>query len=205
MKYLIMCGGNYHSEPKTLRIVKGEPLVARTIRLLQENGVTDIAITSNDERFEQFGVPVLHHKNTFGDGGHWLEGFYPTIDPACYLFGDVFFSSKAIKTIVETETDDVQFFATSIPSFHKRWAEPFGFKVADQEHFQTAIQEAIYLANHGHFFREPIAWELWQVIKETPLNHIIYTNYKSINDYSCDIDSEEEYQNLKAFLEDIEE
>jgi hypothetical protein len=205
MKYIIMCGGNYHAEPKALRIVKGESLVSRTIRLLRKNGVTDIAISSNDGRFESFGVPVLRHKNTFGDGGHWLEGFYPTMEPACYIFGDVFFSPKAIQTIVKTQTDDIQFFANSRPCFHKQWAEPYAFKVADQEYFQESIRKAVRLADQGKFYREPIAWELWQVIKGTRLNRIVYTNYKAINDYSCDIDNEAEYNALKEILEEIEE
>ena len=56
MKYIIMCGGIYAKwdRPKHLTELKGEPLVARTIRLLRENGITDIAISSNSELFEQF-------------------------------------------------------------------------------------------------------------------------------------------------------
>ena len=48
MKYIIMCGGNYETfeTPRQLTKIKGEPLVARTIRLLQEQGVEDIAISS---------------------------------------------------------------------------------------------------------------------------------------------------------------
>ena len=65
MKYIIMCGGNYtrFEKPKQLTEIDGEPLVARTIRLLREAGVEDIAISSNDARFEAFGLPVLHHEN----------------------------------------------------------------------------------------------------------------------------------------------
>ena len=202
MKYIIMCGGNYHSEPKGLRVVKGEPLVARTIRLLQENGVTDIAITSNDERFEQFGVPVLHHKNTFGDGGHWLEAFAPIDEPVCYIFGDVVFSPEAIKTIVETETDFIQFFASSPPfdpRYFKNWSEPYAFKVMQPEMFHQYIKRTLELINC--FYRDPIAWELWQVIKGTPLGHIDYTNYVAINDYTCDVDCEADLERLKEVVE----
>ena len=67
MKYIIMCGGNYpHWEtPKQLTYIFNETLVERTIRLLRENGVTDINISSNNPVFERFGVPVLHHENTY--------------------------------------------------------------------------------------------------------------------------------------------
>ena len=66
MDYIIMCGGDtlYENPPRPLRKVNGEILVARTIRLLYENGVEDIAISSTDERFDGFGVPRLIHENT---------------------------------------------------------------------------------------------------------------------------------------------
>ena len=200
-----MCGGDYHTDiPKQLRDIKGEPIVARTIRLLRENGVEDIAISSNDERFEGFGVPVFHHKNEFGNGGHWLEAFYPTNDPVCYIFGDVVFSENAIKEIVETDTDSIEFFASSLPfdeRYFKRWAEPFAFKVRDTNLFQISISIAIFAAESGKFKREPIAWELWQVIKNTPYNDIDYTNYHTINDWTCDCDCEEDYQKIIEVME----
>ena len=37
-----------------------------------------------------------------------------------------------------------------------------------------------------------ITLELWQVIKGTELDVIDYTNYHTINDYTCDIDDENE-------------
>ena len=112
LRYIIMCGGTYpHWEtPRQLSIVHGEPLVARTIRLLRENGISDIAITAQDERFNQFGVPVLHHDNKYiygkdriEDHSYWVDAFYPSDEPICYLMGDVFFSRNAIETIVGYE------------------------------------------------------------------------------------------------------
>ena len=47
-----MCGGKYGpfaNNPRQLIKVNGEPVVARTIRLLREAGIKDIAISSNDE------------------------------------------------------------------------------------------------------------------------------------------------------------
>ena len=109
MKYIILCGGVYDKwkEPKHLTKINGETIVERTIRLLRENGALDIAISSNDPRFEQFGVPVLRHDNPYhlpkdSDAKTpWLDAFYPMETPVCYIFGDVVFSPEAIKTIVE--------------------------------------------------------------------------------------------------------
>ena len=201
MKYILMCGGHYKTEqPRQLwQYGTGLSIIERTIMLLQIAGIEDIAISSNDERFEKFGVPVLHHENNFGKGGHWLEAFYPTEEPVCYIFGDVFFSPEAIKKIVSTETDSIEFFASAPPfpkGYTKQWAEPFAFKVVDTKLFRACIDETIYKAEQGIFKREPIAWELWQVIKGTPLNEVDYTNYSVINDYTCDADSEDEFKKL---------
>ena len=100
MKYIIMAGGDYHTKnPKQLlEYGTGITIIERTIKFLQLNGVEDIAISTNDPRFEWLGLPILHHENNFGNGGHWLEAFYPMDEPCCYIFGDVFFSPQAIKT-----------------------------------------------------------------------------------------------------------
>lgn len=205
-RYIIMCGGSYEGweVPKQLSKVNGETVVGRIIRMLRENGITDIAISTDNSEFEQFGLPILTHENNYGTGGMWLEGFYPTSDPVCYIFGDVVFSPEAIKTIVETETDDVEYFASAPPfpkEYPKEWAEPFAFKVANPKHFRDSINKTIEIKDQ--FGRPPIAWELWQVIKDTPIDHIDYTNYTVINDYTCDIDHKPDIEMYNKLLRDL--
>ena len=204
MKYIIMCGGKYlqWSTPRQLMLINGESVAGRTLRLLKEAGIDDIYISTNDKRYERLGVPILSHKNDFVGyvdvGGSWVEAFYPTDEPACYLMGDVVFSPEAIRTIVETDTDDVEFFASAPPVhplYTKPWAEPFAFKVVNQKHFREAINTVKVNETTGLFKRRPIAWELWQIVKGTPINQII-TNYTVINDYTCDIDNMEDIQRI---------
>lgn len=205
MKYIIMCGGTYkHWEtPRQLLRINGEPIVARTIRLLREGGIDDIAISSNNPIFEQFGVPVLKHDNRYEArasndyNNNWVDAFYPTHEPVCYLFGDVVYSPEAIKTIIGTDTNDIEFFASSppfAPEYSKRWAEPFALKVVNTDHLKHAIYITKQYADMGLFKRPPIMWELWQVIQATPLNHIDYGNYTAINDYTCDVDCPEDIE-----------
>ena len=212
MKYIIMCGGTYKKwwKPRQLAEIKGEALVARTIRLLRENGVEDIAISTNHDGFEGFGVPILKHNNPYktadceGELGDWVDAFYPIQEPACFLMGDVFFSPEAIKTIVETETNSIEFFASAPPfdkRYHKPWAEPFAFKVEDVFEFRECIVMTKLCERFGFFARRAISWELWQVIKRTPLNMIKYSNYTVINDYTCDVDEPDDIK----FFEEVEE
>lgn len=122
-----------------------------------------------------------------------------------HIFGDVVFSEEAIKEIVETETNDIEFFASAppfAPGYIKQWAEPFAFKVVNTDLFQMSISLCIYMAEMGKFKRDPIAWELWQVIKQTPINEIDYTNYHAINDWTCDCDNEEEYKKILEVIKD---
>ena len=202
-KYIIMCGGKYNiwETPRQLIWINSEPIVVRTIRLLRQNGIKDIAISSDNPIFKQYGVPVLSHKNDFVvykpgvSSGDWCDCFYPTDEPTCYLMGDVVFSPEAIKKIVETETDDIEFFASAPPfakNYIKPYAEPFAFKVVDVEHLKKAQKECRESRLKGLFRRPPIAWEFWQVVKGTAYNIINYKNYTVINDYTCDVDSPED-------------
>ena len=213
MRYIIMCGGTYTKwkTPRQLVEINGEPIVARTIRLLRENGITDIAISSNNPVFEQFGVPVLSHADyyvarAYNDmDGFWCNGFYPSNDPVCYIFGDVVFSPDAIRTIVETETDDIMFFGSKPPfsmQYPKPYIEPFCFKVVDQRHLHEACGLVKQYYEEGRFHRKPIAWELWNVITGGDLNFINYNTYVGINDYTCDIDNPEEIERIRLFVKD---
>ena len=211
MKYVIMCGGWYgDGTPRQLWKINGEEIVARTIRLLREAGADDIAISTHDERFAHLGVPILHHENRFDVRRQhctWIDAFYPAWEPICYVFGDVAFSPEAIQEIVNTDTDDIEFFASAPPfssEYIKPWAEPFAFKVVDQEKFGRCLHivQVYYIENRWK--REPIAWELWQVIKGTHINYINYNNYHAINDYTCDIDSASELERITKIIQEKE-
>lgn len=216
MKYIIMAGGKYEQwkTPRQLTKIKGRTLIERTFLMLWDNGVraSDIYISTNLEAIrdycEEMKYQVLWHSTNNwrvvrqGVGiGDWCDAFYPMEEPACYLMGDVVFSPHAIRTIVETHTDDIEFFASAPPFAHnysKPYAEPFAFKVVDQNHLKQAQERCKELRAKGVFRRDPIAWEFWQVVKNTPLNTIDYTNYTVINDYTCDIDEPKDIEKFEG-------
>ena len=200
-----MAGGNYRKweTPRQLTEYKGEPLIARTIRQLR-NYTDNIAISTNNKAFNGLCVEILRHENDYDawgyndSTGYWCNGFYPTENPACYLFGDVVFSDDAIRQIVEYETDDIMLFGSKPPfakEYPKVYIEPFAFKVANQKHLREAIEEVKRLDSIGAFNRKPIAWELWAVICGSYPN-AINESYVAINDYTCDIDYPDEIQKV---------
>lgn len=213
MKVIIMCGGTYEHWriPRQMVPINGEPIVLRTIRLLRECGADDISvsISSGKTNYEHFkpcidvGVSLLIHKNNWvvirpgKSTGHWCDAFFPTDEPTIYLMGDVVFSKNAIETILKTETDDIEFFASAPPfskDYIKPYAEPFAFKVVNTKHLKQAQEDCRHLHDMGVFRRSPIAWEFWQVVKGTEWNKIDYTNYTVINDYTCDIDNPQDIE-----------
>lgn len=210
MKYIIMCGGEcpFFDIPRQMIEINGEPIVARTIRLLREQGVKDIAISSNNSAFEKFGVPVLRHKNHYikgeafnGSKGQWCDCFYPMDEPACYLLGDVVFSPEAIRTIVEYKTDDIMLFGSKSPfadNYMKPYREPFAFKVTNQRHLHEACDEVRSLDRLGRFKNRPIAWEVWNVICGVAPNARKNNRYTVINDYTCDIDYPSEIERIRT-------
>ncbi len=148
-----MCGGkvSQFETPRQLFKINGETLVERTIRLLKEFGITDIAISTNDniDSFDFLDIPIIKLKNSYifdtynKFKGYWCDGFYETDEPVCYIMGDVYFSKAALKQIIDTETDDILFFGTDAPypaGYPKRYQEPLAFKVVNQKKFIEACK-----------------------------------------------------------------
>ena len=202
MKYIILCGSNHgyvNGVPRQLVTINGERILERTIRLFRENGITDICITTTDPAFDDVDVDKICYDST----GPWIRCFPYITKPTTFIFGDVYFSEQAIKTIVDTQTDSIEFFASAPPfatNYPKPWAEPFAFKVENVGAFNTAVNNVHVLLNKRAFRRDPIAWELWQVIRGTPINQIDFTNYTAINDYTSDIDTETDVEKLRSVL-----
>lgn len=212
MTYIILAdSNNIHSFkiPRQLIEINGEKLIQRTIRLLKENGIKDIIITSHDKRFDNLGVvryePLFNDYKPKENKGYWLSAFPIELidEPLTFLLGDVYYSEDAIKTIVKTKTASILFFCTSkkdgySDKYIKHHDEPLGFKVEDYNLFKNSIYEVKKLKDLGKTHREPIMWELYRVINGIDVNtHILTDNYIAINDETCDIDRVEDIMLLE--------
>lgn len=207
MKVIIMCGGEYEKfkTPKHLSTVKGERLVERTIRLLKENGMTDISISSNNPMFDNLGVPRLEHINTYKQVngtqvGYWLDAYYPVEEPVIYIYGDVYFTDNAIKTIVNYKSNDNILFGTSDAKnkYHQNWGEPFAYLVNDYITFFKGIEEVKKLQDKGLTNRMPVTWELYRYLNGLDVNvqQVLDKTYVCIDDGTMDIDQPEDIEML---------
>lgn len=205
MKYIIMAGGEYErfKTPKHLSVVKGEVIIKRTIRLLKENGIKDIAISSNNPMFDGLGVPRLEHTNTYKQvngtqEGYWLDAYYPVEEPVCYLYGDVYYSENAIKTIINYKSDKNILFGTSDAKnkYHNNWGEPFAYLVNDYSTFFKGIEDVKRLQDKGFTKRMPVTWELYRYLNNLDVNvqRVLDDTYVAIDDETMDVDSPEELE-----------
>lgn len=209
-KYVILANTSFGFEkPRQLIEINGEPLICRTIRLLKENGISDITISSNNELFDNLGAVRHNPINNDWDGknGYWLNAFPLEIldQPTTYMFGDMYYSEDLIKKIVETEVSDNTLFCcyeNKNPKYIKEWDEPQAFKVVDIDKFIKHIDIVKRLKDEGKLYREPIQWELYRSMNGLDVRtHTIGNNCVITNDESCDIDYVEELEELRKRVE----
>ena len=212
MVYVINAGGVYKGweTPRWLSKINGEVLIERTIRLLKENGVTDIYISSNSDMFDYIGEKRLvnvansfiHETKTEPREGYWIDAFAKLTIPVTYLYGDVYYSDECIKKIVETPTDDILFFGAK-KQLIKNWPEPFAFKVVNTQKFFNCIAKVKYYHSCHKFRRpHPISWDLWNVINGAPLDkgNFYGPKFIDIKDYTCDVDSPNDIAKIEASI-----
>ena len=205
MQVIIMCGGKYRDfeKHKALSFIRGEILVERTIRLLEENGIKDWYISTNDPAFDKYGH-ILHHNNSFESShgkviGYWVDAFYPTDKPTIYLHGDVYYTDEAMKKILNLNPKVNTLIGNHIAMNpqHLDMGEPFGWIIVDQKDFQTAITKTKKLQYEGKLNRGyAISWELYRVMNGLDPNKmvILEETYLCISDKTIDVDYPEQIE-----------
>jgi hypothetical protein len=153
--------GNYLGVPKQLIKIDGEPILNRTIRLLRENGIYDIYVT----------VPEIDFYGEL-DGVKQIKGTKETeIDKflnakehagAIFLWGDVFFTRKAMETICSNKKSVMFFGRVTIGGgIGLGWKEFFALKT-NKEIFKKAEE----LKKHASEMERCASWELYTFFTE---------------------------------------
>lgn len=213
IKIVIMCGGYYEQweTPKQLQIVNGERIVERTIRLLKENGIKDIVITSNNPQFDELGVPRLEHENSYRYengklNGYWLDAFYPKFrknQKATFIFGDVYFTEDAIKEIVKEREGNVLIGSAGALITNRVWGEPYAYVVNDMGEFYDGIKAVKKLQDEGKTNRVPIVWELYRYLNGIDVNEhrVKPETYIAIDDDTDDADTPQKLEQIRSKVE----
>lgn len=202
MRYIILAKGQHKGfeQPRQLSVINGERLLDRTIRLLRENGIKDILVTGN---YTDINAKVINlEENTYNydtGTGYWLDAFKGIIGNYTYIWGDVYFTSEAIKTIVETKAKDNTLFCTDEKT--KGWNEPLAYKVVNKDKFKEAIEICKRMYDNGKTNRNPIIWEVYRVENGININkHELKDNVIIINDETTDIDSPKDIDKLRYMI-----
>lgn len=186
MKYVILSGDTINSEywkdeSVLFSKVKGESLVERTVRILKELGINDIYIFGQDERYNRLGIKYVN----YGIRGCWVNEFFNSKEPTCFLFGNVYYSYSAIQKMINAPTTDIDFFVST--SRLKNKDEGIGFKVVDCVRFFLAINKVRQLYN-SEIIKNCDAFELWRVIEDNTRLAIRYDHVYVINDFTCAVE-----------------
>lgn len=222
MKYIIMCGGEYNNftTPRQLLKVNGEVIVERTIRLLRENGITDIAVSTNNPAFRYLDVEILtdeYNKYVYNGENEntdatksWLQAYILLDEPVCYLHGDVYFSDDAIKKIINKPVKDTMFICIpdkqDIPNKDKRnikGREPVGYKVENYKMFNASVLNLFHMINNGDFKNakiKPISWTVYRYINGMDIG----THATSYADLNSIFKSKGDYMIINDYTTDID-
>ena len=213
MKYIIMAAGNgkrwnnYTGVPKHLVKIKNEIIIERTIRLLKENGVNDIIINSSNKEYEKYGLRHEPIKNEYEiDRYYSCKDILKTESEVCFIYGDVYYTENAIKTIVSL--DEEKFFGRlSGKDGIKGYGEIFAIKIKDVQKFlkRVAIIRRLVASNQ---IPRGIGWEVYKIYNGIPLKSDKLRFYKflqqekhpffySILDETEDLDNPKDYWSLE--------
>lgn len=209
---IIMCGGKYKQfeHHKAFSKIRGEVLIERTIRLLEENNVNEWYISTNNPDFEKYGH-IIHHDNNYEEitewehKGYWVDAYYPTDKPTIYLHGDVYYTDEAMRKILNLNPSVNTLIGNEVArnKEHLNWGEPFGWIIVDQKLFRNAINKAKQLQDEHKLERGfALSWEVYRIHYGLDPNkmYILDDSYLSIDDKTIDVDKPEQIEMINKGL-----
>lgn len=197
----------YMGTPKQLVSMDGEVILHRTVRLLREQGVTDIVVVAPDERFDVPGAERVSINPTVTgcDQDKFLatSRLWSTVERTTILWGDVWYSDQAMDTIAAHGDPGVHYFRRPWPSEVTgcEWDESFAISFTPEVHHEVlaaAWQVAFWWKQgsiHTTHMRTHYAavlglpgsqWEDPEHVVDTPGQTVI-------DDWTDDVDSPEEF------------
>ena len=195
MRFVIMADGkgtrwdNYMGIPKHLAEVDGEPILGRTVRLLNEmtEGEAEVIVTSHDERYEFTGS--RRHEPL--DNKLEIDRFTAELieDDTCFLYGDTYYTEEALKTILGTKTDDMIFFGNT--------KSIVAVKIKDSRLFKEHVKNVKDLYMAGKIER-CVGWQVYQSFtgQDFGKRAVPAEKFISLGEKTTDFNTPEEYKKI---------
>lgn len=180
---------NHNDIPKHLAEINGEPVIKRTVRLLNSiDKDCEVIITSHDKRYEIEGAKRYEPKNNVLEVDRFTVELVE--DDITFLYGDTVYSEESIKLISEYKTDKVEFFGNS--------KSIVAVKIHDSVAFSEAFQKVRNLYLDGKI-EKCIGWQVYSAFLGREIfgderDKVISTNMMTINDY--DFNTPKEYEKI---------
>jgi hypothetical protein len=190
--------GDYRGTPKHLAKVEGKTLLERTCSQFLKYA-DDVCVIGLDNRYQVEGTSlyVIKAQNT-----HWKDASKFLSSKNLWLhdgrtvlvFGDVYFTSEAVKTIMK-EKDSFKFFLRTGPNEETgaRWKEIFALSF-DQTMAPKIGQNLLYLTSMGQVDIQA-GWALYRyMIGPAPSGMFENSHFVEINDWTEDFDFPEDLE-----------
>ena len=195
MRIVIMADGkgtrwdNYMGIPKHLAQVNGEPILGRTVRLLNEMtlGEAEVIITSHDSRYEFPGS--RRHEPI--DNNLEIDRFTAELieDDTCFLYGDTYYTEEALESILSTEAEDLLFFGNT--------KSIVAVKIKDSNLFKEHVKTVKDLFLAGKIQR-CVGWQVYQSVtgQDFTQKAVPAEKFIMLGNETTDFNTPEEYKKI---------
>lgn len=198
MRYVIMADGkevrwNNHMGIHKCEIeIGGETLLQRTSRLiLQRDEQAELFITTHDPRVKVPRAICCAPQNNYLEVDRFTEELIR--QDTCFLYGDVFYTEKAIDDIVDVSVKEVLFFGNE--------RKIFAVKVKDDRLFRHHVARVRDAYRRGEI-GECIGWEVYHSLQQMALEgREIGKNFFFICDETRDFNTPQEWEEYSGQAE----
>lgn len=196
---------NYLGVQKHFIEIDGEPIIHRTVRLLNKNGVSDVHVVGKTKDYRipgsEWFKPKLNPDNYGADKflssrELWLEDGRTII-----LYGDCYFTDNAIRWIVTCNHDDWLLFAR--PYFSRVTGGEYGecfaisFYGGQVNEFDRTLRRLVELHRAGATC-EPSGWQTYRAMIGLPDNLLDGPYFGDrmvpVDDWTDDFDAPSDYR-----------
>lgn len=157
-------------QPKQMTMIKGEPLLYRTVRILKELKQDDIYITVTPELkplLETLAIAnkitLFEPKNNVQEIDRFLSCEEVWDKSILFLYGDTFYTKEALQDMIEKFNEPISFYGRRGGNDRKPYGEMFGLRVKffrNAEYFKNRLNEIRELEIKGE--KRGLGWDVYR-------------------------------------------